>query len=296
MDELTATINPGESSTPEEEGSEDLTPTVSSEETLKTEGEDTDDQKSDEDSKGDDAKTEPEEEPSVRFDKHPRFKALIEANRELRQNNSDLMGQVGKVLERLEAKPQEAESTENVQDLLNMSEEDLFEQLQDKPKEFLQKFAKSLQEGTRDQMLNQFEEFQRTQENQTTEQRAQQAYEQFGKENPDFWPMWDSGEIKSYMDKNPIETAKSAFNALKAKDVEKDVQDRIDEAVKKAVKAKADEINKNIKAKRSLSYLPAGPSETRSSSDSAPELEDVKKHGGMTSVLTRRLQRRRQRA
>jgi len=288
MPELESTINetPVESSTTEDDRGDLVSTTdAPSEETIKTEDKADHEDKGDKESKDETEKETEKETEETRFDKHPRFKALIEANREQRKSIAELMAKLDK--------PAKQESVTKKEDMFDMSDLDMADELTENPKEFLQKFAKNIESNTEEKMLTVFEKLHQEQQAETAEEANRKAYEEFGEKNAGFWEMWDSGEIKLYMDKNPAHNAMSAYQALTS---DSTVQEQIDAAVKKAVEETTEKINKNIKAKRNVTFLPAGPTETGTQKNDAPELQDSKKHGGMTSVLMRRLQQRRNQA
>jgi hypothetical protein len=109
------------------------------------------------------------------------------------------------------------------------------------------------------------------------------TYEKYAAENPDFDELWDSGELRAFMDKNPGHNAISAHMALTN---EKKAKEAIDKAVADAEKRIMD----NFKAKRESKVLGSGPSAARKAAETetSAELKDTKKHGGLMSVLTRR--------
>ena len=284
MSELTPTIK--------EEGPEDSSPPEVSEETSSertlnaepTEDKQPEEPQEPQEEAKEEAKEEPKQEPKEEpFHKHPRFQALINANRELREQSAALMAKLE------EAKKPEPPPRKGVNDLLNLKDDELFEQLQENPRTFLQQFAEGIQGSTQRQMMEQFERFQNDQQSKSLEQVAEQNYQSFGEKNEGFWEMWDSGEIKAFMDKNPAHNAMSAFYELT---LENQLQAKIDAEVAAAVEKTKKEMEKNLKAKKSVTYVPAtGRTSTPQPTD--PGLQNAKQRGGVVKVLAERLAARR---
>ena len=115
------------------------------------------------------------------------------------------------------------------------------------------------------------------------------TYSEFAKQNPDFDELWDTGEIKDFMNSTPGHNAISAYYALtagkKAEEAQKAMDDRIASAVKEAEK-KAQEA---YRVKRESSVLSAGPAWSGLAQSDSPELKDPKKFGGDTAVLAQRV-------
>lgn len=290
MTEVAETINAtGDSSTPQA-GSDELIGTMdipqetpaadSSEGTQNTQVQDEPQVK---DGEKDVKDPDPEPQESVRFDQHPRFQELIKEKNTLKSENREMAQR----LEAIEAKVSEPPKPDaDEKGLFGMGDEDLLEQFSDDPKAFLQKFAQHIEES----VTSKFSEA-------TREQSYQDAvntqYEQFAKDNEGFMDLWNSGEIQEFLNQNPAHNAMSAYYALTANDRKTDQEGAIKEAVEKAVKETEERITKNFKAKRNAQVLPAGPSAGGKSADTAPELKDPKKFGGITAVLTQRLRERR---
>ncbi len=217
-----------------------------------------------------------------RFDKHPRFielnarlKAAEEANRE--------------ILERI-AKQQVPvkEEAPSFKDWTKMTDEELVEWQASDPKGYLDNMKAFIDH----QVQSRIEAFQtqsaQMAEKQSYEQKIQSTYESYAKENPDFDEMWDSGELKEFMDKNPGHNAISAHILLTA---EAKRNAAIEKAVADALKKKEAE----IKSKRAASkVVGAGPAVVPTPARESDErLKDPTKFGGKTNVLMQRLLERR---
>lgn len=217
-----------------------------------------------------------------RFDKHPRFielnarlKAAEEANRE--------------ILERL-AKQQAnvKEEGPSFKDWTKMTDEELVEWQASDPKGYLDNMKAFIDH----QVQSRIDAFQaqsaQMAEKQSYEQKIQSTYESYASENPDFDEMWDSGELKEFMDKNPGHNAISAHIMLTAEAKQKAA---IEKAVADALKKKEAE----IKSKRAAAkVVGAGPAVVPTPAKESDErLKDPTKFGGKTNVLMQRLLERR---
>lgn len=233
--------------------------------------------------KGDDA----------RLDKHPRFKSLIDTNRVLREQNQELMGKVDLLIKRMDAGVAPGQQSTGKEGepkgmlFAGKTNEELTDLFDENPQKFLTDFADNLKSQFKDEFMQM-----RTQE--TQEAAYRRSYEEFADKNPDFLEMWDSGEISAFLDKNPGHNAISAFYALSEPVRNESVQQQIAVAVKKAVEEEKTKIEKNLKAKRSITYVPAAPRETGDKRETTIDMKDSKKFGGTISVLARRLALKRQ--
>lgn len=242
---------------------------------------------------GDTAKTKtPDEEGELtRFDKHPRFvelntrlKAAEDSNRQLQASLAELKVQSAKAAE---TKP--AEVVLPYKDLSKMSDDEILDWQSSDPKGYAQNLI-NMQEYAAEQRFQKLEK-ERTgkSEQETFEKSVSRTYEAYAKENADFDQMWDSGEIKKYMDDHPGHNAISAHMALTS---EKRIQEKTDAAVKEALK-KAEAAQRSKRAAGVIlgpgpSSIPAGGSDV--------ELKNPKQYGGATSVLAARLAARRRAA
>jgi hypothetical protein len=93
--------------------------------------------------------------------------------------------------------------------------------------------------------------------------------------NPDFEKMWDSGTIKSFMDKNPGHNALSAHMTIT-------MNNRVEQAKKEG----AEEAVRNFRAKTGNQVLNGGPGISPEQRDAA--LKDTSKFGGRAAVLAAR--------
>lgn len=175
------------------------------------------------------------------------------------------------------------EEEKDFKDITEMSKEDLIDQFNEDPKAFLSNFGKQI----RDEVIAEVTA-------KTTEEKADadalSTYNQYAKDNPDFDEMWKRGEIQTYMEQNPGHNAISAHMTLTG---EKKTQEKVDAAKKQTEK----DVIARVKSKKGASVLGEGPSGTEVHDETVDsELKDSKKHGGLASLLTKRLERSRQKA
>jgi hypothetical protein len=214
-----------------------------------------------------------------RFDKHPRFVKLNDRVKAAEKRVAELEQLVNN--EKTKATAEGNTETEALpfKDTRKMSKDDLLDWQAEDP------------QGYHDNLVAQakFElakDMKADQKKNSVEDAIAKTYEAYAKENPDFDEMWDSGDIREYMSKNPGHNAISAHMAMTS-----------NKKVEKAVKDAEKRIMENLRAKRESQVIPAGPSASRASSETEipTELKDTKKHGGLAAVLARRSQEREQR-
>jgi len=228
---------------------------------------------------------------SERFDKHPRFKELTTANRELRERLAKADGRIDELAKQITAK---GTKEPDYKDITGMSAEELNEWRDDDPKAFYANLARQARAEVREELLDEMKEERATSQAKTLEEKQVETYEKYAEKNPDFDEMWDSGAIEKFMRANPGHNAISAHMSLTAEKRTGDTKKDIDAAVTKAIKETEEKILKNIKAKGAASVLGAGPSTAPGPSEALPdEMKNSKKYGGKTAVLVSRLKARR---
>ena len=213
-----------------------------------------------------------------RFDKHPRFQELL-----ARVKKAE--GKAAKAEAFAEAaKTRETPKPEDIpyKDVSKMSKEQLLEWQDDDPHGYYQN-------ALREAEYNLSKKFEEKIQGKSFEDAVATTYSEFAKQNPDFDELWDTGEIKDFMNSTPGHNAISAYYALtagkKAEEAQKAMDDRIASAVKEAEK-KAQEA---YRVKRESSVLSAGPAWSGLAQSDSPELSDPKKFGGDTAVLAQRV-------
>jgi hypothetical protein len=127
--------------------------------------------------------------------------------------------------------------------------------LDEKPLNFISNLAAQIQHETILAMREEFGKQERTRSLSTNLQK-------FADENEGFETMFKAGELKRFADQNPGYDVFSAYYALTKENREKTVQQKIDEAVKKAKEEAQKEFEKNIKTKREIRNLDATPAST----------------------------------
>ncbi|HBF43026.1 MAG TPA: hypothetical protein DDW42_05230 [Desulfobacteraceae bacterium] len=208
------------------------------------------------------------------LDKNPRFIQLNERMKLAEARNASLEAKFNET----QIKPSAKDTTEEpaFKDVSKMTKEEILDwQTEDPQGYYANILAQAKQEisGDMKKDLNQ----------RSVEDAVAGTYEQYAKDNPDFDKMWDTGEIKQYMDRNPGHNAISAHMAITGA---AKTQLTVDEAVKAAEKRIMD----NIRAKRENKVLSSGPSASRNSNETeiTAEMRNTKEHGGLAAVLARR--------
>lgn len=238
---------------------------------------------------GEEGKPSGEEEASTRFDKNPRFIELNTRVKTAETQNQTLLQEVAE-LKAMVNQQQNAPAPETpgelpYKDTSKMTSEELLDWQAEDPVGYTDNLRKEMDYRIQ-QGINTFKtDFESQTKEQTEEQRIVQTFDQYADKHPDFQNMWDSGEIKGFMDMNPGHNAMSAHQILTA---EARTKAAVDEAVTSALEKAAAE----QKAKRKSAVLGAGPTSVPAAESDA-ELKEPQKHGGATSVLASRLAARR---
>jgi len=218
-----------------------------------------------------------------RFDKHPRFIELNTRLKQAEETNRKILEELALAKSKADVKQEQA-----FRDWTQMKDEELLEWQTSDPKGYLENLKAFTQHAIQSG-INEFkEQFQKQVEQQTYEQKIQSTYEAYAKENPDFDEMWDSGELKDFMDKHPGHNAISAHIMLTA---EKRQQEAIEKAVAEALKKKEAEIKSKRAAAKVISAGPAVVPTPASESDD--RLKNPTQYGGKANVLVQRLLERR---
>lgn len=221
--------------------------------------------------KGDDLKGDED-----RFDKIPRFQELIQSNQTLKEQVKTLQSQMTE-----KDKPKvETEKDPEYKDISKLSPEKIREWMDEDPVGYTANLAKQI----RTELTKDFDE---KLSEKSKEDGVLKTFSEYAEKNEDFDPMWESGEIQRYMDKHPGHNAISAHMAIT-------MEAKIKAAEEKTAKETEERVTKDFKAKKGAKVLDAGPTTTGTAQDeTAPELKDPKKFGGVNVVLASRLKQRR---
>ncbi len=225
------------------------------------------------------------QEDETRFDKHPRFQELISSKNDLKAQLKTLQTRVDEGL-----KPKEEEEDPGYKDISKMSEDDLREWIDSDPIAYTANIAKQIKAEVTAEVEGSFS--QRSQENSVLK-----TFDDYAAKNETFDQMWDSGEIQTFINKNPGHNAISAHMALTSETTANGAEAKIKDAVEKAIKETEERVIKNFKAKKGAQVIGSGPVTTGTAQGRvAQELKQPKKFGGINTVLAARLQERRQAA
>jgi myosin heavy subunit len=172
-------------------------------------------------------------------------------------------------------------------DLNAMSDEEILDWQSENPKEFLTNLKKAVAY----ELMAEQQQLKEAAQKQEVETKVEQTYSSYAQENPDFDAMWDSGEIREFMEKNPGHNAISAHMAMTA-------EARQEKAVKAAVaKALKEAETARRSVRKTAAILGQGPTSVPTSpAASTDDLKNPNKFGGHTSVLAARLVERRRAA
>ncbi len=209
------------------------------------------------------------------FDKHPRFKQLISEKNELRNEVQRLKEQY----EALSKPSNQNDAGDKAPPAANlfadMDNDKLLDEFNTDPKGFLSNLVTTVQRQTLDSFNNE-------QQRMSYDKAIVETFKDYAKKNPDFDDMWESGDIKAFMDKNPGHNAISAHQMLTQ-------ENRIKAAAEEAAKKAREDTIKEFKIKRNAAVLTGGPSAPVPTGGIPDELRDTKKFGGRTNVLAQRL-------
>lgn len=218
------------------------------------------------------------------FHKHPAWQRVMR-ERDEAKGAANLLTERVKALET--TSPQKAESEKEstkLVDIGNLTTEELLEWQNDDPKGYMQNLLSFATKDIKESLRTEFAQ-------KAQEEKVDATFDAYAKENPKdkggngFVQMWDSGQLKTFMDANPGHNAISAHMALTAKS-------RTDLAVEEAVAKTKKEMTKQQQARVVTDGLGGAPGYSPSTEDQG--LKDTKKRGGKISVLADRLLKRRQ--
>ncbi len=254
---------------------------------------------------------EPVDDEQPPFHEHPRWQQMLkerdDLERQLHETNLTLeeqgrrideydrhlrmMDQLTRMQPQAQPVVEESPQPDPFDEILSMPEEDIIEEFQKSPRQFLTNFGDSIHNKA--MQAAETVAFQRTQED-----AVNKGIDQFAEDNPDFMDMVSSGQIARFIEKNPIHNAISAYHTLKITQ-EPEVTDEEIEAYENQIRE--DERQKtleSIRAKQGAQVLDgsagAGP-DARVTTAVDPDLADTAKHGGKVSVIAQRLKALRER-
>ncbi len=219
---------------------------------------------------------------AARYDKDPAWQRIIQDRNELRERLARAEGRLEVLDKTLPGKePKEAPYT----DITTKSDEELREWQERDPKGY----AANLYQQIRIELGKEHDE---VEQSRTANTSIKKTFDDYASKNPDFMPMWESGELQKFMKSNPGHNAISAHILLTEEKRKGETEKQFNDRLGKAVKEAEEKVTKNFKAKKTASkVLSAGtalPIDTEET-----ELKDTKSRGGLTAVLTERLKRMR---
>lgn len=243
------------------------------------------------------------------FHEHPRWKEMMQERDDLKLQLEEQGGTLEDQARRIDEydrhlrmmdtlsrhQPQqqatpEPPATDPFDEILSRPEEEIIDEFQKSPRQFLESFGDSI---TQKALANaESIAYARAQDDAITK-----GIDQFADENPDFMDMVIAGDIARFIDRNPMHNAISAYHTLRS---EADAQDdsAIEEYEKQIREDERDKTLASIRAKQGAQVLDGSTSTgPNAGADTAidPDLQDTAKHGGKRAVLTQRLKAFRER-
>lgn len=245
------------------------------------------------------------------FHEHPRWQQMLQERDQLQQQLEEsnltleeqgrrldeydrhlrMMDTLQRMQPQVAAQPEPELQPDPFDEILAMPEEDIIEEFQKSPRQFLQQFGESIEHKA----MRQAESvaFSRAQED-----AVNRGIDQFAEDNPDFMDMVMSGDIARFIERNPIHNAISAYHTLKLQG-EPEVTDAEIEAYENQIREdERQRTLESVRAKQGATVLDggtdAGP-DARTQTHMAPDLQDTEKHGGKVSVIAQRLKALRER-
>ncbi len=249
-----------------------------------------------------------EEEEEPPFHEHPRWQQMLQERDELKEQLEDRDGSIEDLGNRIEQydrylqaatafqQPAQAQPDPGLErlpfdEVLSMSDTEIYDEFRNDPKGFLQNFgARTKAEA--------MQEFRQEAAYQAQESAVAQGLESFAEENPDFMDLVETGQIAMFIERNPIHNAISAYHSLKSsssQDTDQSAREAREQQIREDERKKT---LASIQAKQGATVLDGssatGP-EAGANTAIDPELQDTAKHGGKRAVLTERLKRLRER-
>ena len=229
-----------------------------------------------------------EEDPNkdLPFHTHPRFKEIVTKRNEAEEKLATAEKEL-ETFRKAEGPGKETgpgKEDPQFDDIMEMSNDDIVDAMQDDPKKFLSNFATQVAHEVGTMFREELGEKETAEKEEATKESINKTYREYGEKNKSFGKLWKSGEIQQFMKDNPGHNAISAHQMLTSKAKNDDVQKAIDAAVKEA----REDTLKDVKNKQNAHLLGGGPSQGGKSHNTDPQLKDPKSFGGATTVLVRR--------
>ncbi len=222
-----------------------------------------------------------------RFDRHPRFQELLGKVRDLTRQLAETRGEIqGRPGQGPQNRPQAPEKLPYV-DITTKTDDELREWQEDDPKGYAANLYRQMEHELERAFVSKAQAARTRAEAAARQEAVRGAFQKYEKENPDFRPMWDSGQIMEFMSKNPGHNAISAHMALTR-------QAAVDAAVKaaaeKAAKETEERVRKDFLAKKNAAVIQDGGA-PRATGELPDELKDPGKYGGRVAAGAERLRR-----
>lgn len=210
---------------------------------------------------------------TVPYHKDPAWQRIIKERDEARERaiRAEAIAETMKQ----QSPPKQESDVPTYKDPAKLSPQELNEWMLENPTDFLANLEAKLSSEIERKLTTKMEQSR-------TMASVEKTFREYEKNNADFRPMWESGEIKRYMDENPGHNAISAHQVLTA-------EKRIADAAQRAKGEALEQAQKNNQIKRNARVLGGGPASAGKPAGPDKELSDTKGAGGLNSVLARRL-------
>ncbi|MFA5322864.1 MAG: hypothetical protein WC373_09345 [Smithella sp.] len=209
-----------------------------------------------------------------RFDKDPRFKEVIDQKNAATQRAVKAEAQVATIKAASIGEVQVQPLPEGIVDPSTKTPDELREWMEDDPVGYQKNLIEFAKHAVKSELTG---DSVRT----ATMSAIEKTFDDYGKDNPDFVTMWDSGDIPKFMEAHPGHNAISAHMALTG-------DKRFETKVAAAVKEAEERVIKNFQAKKNATVItPAA--QARADKGVDTELKDTQQAGGAVSVLAKRL-------
>lgn len=222
-----------------------------------------------------------------RFDKHPRFVKMNTTIKTQAEQIDQLTREVQSLKQGKKTPPKAPAQGTAMQELMAKSADEIRDAVDEDPKKFFIDLLTHHEQDVISQVAANQQQREKDTQYKDWESAVGKTFDAYAEQHEDFYPMWDSGELKKFMDAHPGHNAISAHQALTAGKRQEAIEKQIAEAREEARKEAEAEAIKNTQLKRMAATMTAGGG-TPPGSGPAEELQNPDKHGGVLNVLARR--------
>jgi len=242
------------------------------------------------------------EQDEKRLDQHPRFKEVIAQKNEAKQRAeqaekqfADLKREIDTLKQSVQRPRQDTAPKPNYSNVMDMDRGAIIDQFNEDPHSFLSNLAQQIRAEVSGEI---------TKDLSAKEQRQQQkqTLSSYARENDDFVPMYESGELQKFINDNRhmrldlisahklLTTEKRATGTTAEMEKKiKDLESKMEKAVKEAEEKGRQKAEDNFRAKQNLRSTRT--TATRRTGKTDNELKDTKTTGGRDATIAERLRK-----